>query len=864
MSAQRIIVVFALLAGFVLTPIAFVFYQALEPLPYSMRLVSTGMVIVISGAAAFLSRHALKELGAFKYVLLGLAVLLGSAVIASSEPSSQSSDYAQITYSNGTVTEGVKPSLISEWGRSINGYGMHPAYGTAVVPNSIVAAFSSHPREVDILFSKPSSALLLENGKPTDSDGVSVELHAFDADGKPGYTDELVISQEDFLNDKWVRLPVKVPAGVASIKITLGWGAAGSTPNYDSTIVGFQIPNINAHAEYVGRVILGCIAVLMFSMLLYVNLRHVSNLRDARQAKDSRVFFYSAVVLLCITLVAYWSQSNTSFVYFWDYRNYWAKTEVMYELIRSGSWMRVLGVFADNYALDYSMVPTLLPALLGVVIGYPDRISYAISITVLYAVPAYIMVAYLAKRLLDGDAVSIQAPRQDGWVLASLVVFVGLPLYFGTTLYLMPDVGGVVLAVGALLSASSLIEALRQRGDPSQDWQVSAALFRSSLSVGVVFSLMFIFRRWYVFAAAGIACSLFVLVLVEVVLARGFRKVMVFRAIASAILVSSAALPFLCWILFVWARDFGQHDYANLYSSYKFSADHDAQVFWQWLGITPFLCLIGAGLFCIFGKARRLFFLLSVSTLLSCVLFLQVQSPARHHYMLLMPWLGTCLAGLFIVVARRFGLVASGFLTLLLALFGVLATFPAGHGFNVKHFASFEDWLPKHQKHVRGYTELAQWLDLPENKQSKFCLIASGETINQGVMGELWQIVPEIGRDSYSQRLIQLGQVDSVNGPPSQAVRQCQIFLVGVPFQRHLAPDQQFTVEIIQRDMVEGTGIGMTVDRNPRVFSMDDGVEIRAYKQTREITDEEYDDLVRRFHQAKGPTQPESAASGNS
>ncbi|WP_163000734.1 hypothetical protein [Pseudomonas viridiflava] len=861
MSAQRLVVVFALLAGLVLAPIAFVFYQALEPLPYSIRLVSTGLVIIISGAAAFLSRHAMWELGAFKYVLLGLAVLLGSATIVSSEPSSRSSDYAQITYSNGTVAEGVKPRLISEWGRSINGYDMHPAYGAAVVPNSLVATFSSRPQEVDILLSKPSSALLLENGKPTDSDGVSVEIHVFDVDGKLGYTNELVISQDNFLNDKWIRLPVQVPAGTASIKITLGWGAAGSTPNYDSTIVGFQIPDVSAQAEYVGRVILGCVAAFMLSLFLYVNLRHVVSFRGAQRLKESKVFFYIAFVLLCITLVAYWSQINTSYVYFWDYRNYWAKTEVMYELITSGSWMKALGVFSDNYALDYSMVPTLLPALLGVIAGYPDRINYAIYITVLYAVPAYIMVAYLAKRLLDGEAVDSQRSNHDEWVLASLVVFLGLPLYFGTTLYLMPDVGGVILVVGALLSASNLIDALRQRGNPGQDWQVTAALFRSSISVGVLFSLMFIFRRWYVFAAAGIVCSLSLLVLIEVLLARGFRKVMIFRAIASAILMAFAALPFLCWILFVWARDFGQHDYANLYSSYKFSSDHDARVFWQWLGVTPILCLIGGGLFCFFGKARRLFFLLSVSTLISCVLFLHVQSPARHHYMLLMPLLGACLAGLMIVVARRFGLVVSCFLSVLLTLSGVLATLPASHVYSVKYFASFEDWLPKKQKYVRAYTELAQWLDIPENKDSKFCLIASSETINQGIFGELWQVVPDISKNSYDQRLIQLGQIDSVNGPPSRAITQCQIFLVGVPFQAHLAPDQQFTVGIIQKDMVDGTGIGRSVDRSPRIFSMEDGVEIHAYKQARGISDEEYDDLVRRFLQSKASSQSESGAS---
>ena len=115
----------------------------------------------------------------------------------------------------------------------------------------------------------------------------------------------------------------------------------------------------------------------------------------------------------------------------------------------------------------------------------------------------------------------------------------------------------------------------------------------------------------------------------------------------------------------------------------------------------------------------------------------------------------------------------------------------------------------------------------------------------------MWQILPSVAKHAYDQRLIQLGQVDSVNGPPLPIVKECQIFLVGVPFQAHLQVDQQFTLQIIQKDIVNGTGIGLAVDRTPKIFSMGDNIVVRAYETVRNITGEEYDDLVKRFLKSK-------------
>lgn len=849
MINKKYAVMFMLLGVLIVAPISFVFYQALGSMPYSIRMLSAFLVAVIFFLAGLFMCQTIRQMGVAKYWLLCLTLLLGLGLLANFGVDDQSADSAQVYYSDGTKTEGMKPNVVSLWGQLVYGYDMHPAYGAAVVPDSLVANFSSRPKEVSVLFTKPKSALFLEDGKATESDGISVELNAFDVKGNIGYSKRFLISQDEFLKDRWIKTTVKAEEGIASIKVALGWGAEGSTPNYDSTIVGFRVSSWYAYAEVVGKVVLVCVGFFLMLLSLILNFNgFFSSSAVRRQLVFSKLYFYGFLVLICIALVAYWSQFSTSYVYFWDYRNYWSKTELMYELIRSGAWAQIANVFSTTYAADYSMLPTVLPALLSLIVGYPSRITYAFSITVLYAVPAYIMIAYLAKRLIDGNTVAADTYVRGGWVLASLAVFFGLPLYFDVTLYLMPDIGGVALFVGAVLCASSLIDTIVSRNSSTERSLVSKELFRSGISLGVILSVMFVFRRWYVFAAVGIAFSLFFLVLVEILLSRGFRKIIFFRAIASVVLIVFSVLPFLCWVLFAWARDFGQHDYANLYASYKFSSAHDVSVFMRWFGVVvPLLCVGGAGLLCYLGKARRLFFILLISTFVACALFLYVQSPARHHYMLLMPMFGASLAGLAILMARRFGVAASFFFTMFLVLAASLSMSPINKRFGVTLFASFEGWMPKHQKYIDGYVHLAQWLALPENETKKFCLIASSETINQAIFGELWQVVPGITKNAYDQRLIQLGQIDSVNGPPVPLVKQCEIFLVGVPFQAHMQPNQQYTLGIIQEDMVKGTGIGMSVERTPKVFLMGDDIEIYAYRSIRGITNDEYDNLVNRF-----------------
>lgn len=837
--------------------IGIAFYLQLNSFSRVVRISCAGSVMVMIFIAAWVMRSSLQELGRFKYWLLGGLALFVALWFTMFSVAFGTLDYAEISYSNGTQQKMVAPSQFNAWGRQAQGFDMHPAYGNAVVPDALSATFSSTPKRVVLALAKPQFALYSANGKPTNSDGVSVEIRAFDSSGAVGYEANVVVSQSDFLKNKWVDKTIVIDSGIARIDVKLGWGGVGSTPDYDSTIVVFETINWYPYATFIGTMVLGCFSFFTILIFISLNLASSGNM-TVRQwwIRNNRVVLFVGVFAICLLGYTYWTGSETSYVFFWDYRNYWQKTEAFYELIEQGAFGQAINAFVNSYSSDYSMLPSVLPALLSQVTGYPTRLNYLLTITALYAAPAYLLITYLAKKIIDGGDTKISTTAKFGWVFASFCVLLGLPFYHGTTLLMMPDIGGVVLFVCALLNATTITTIIRDGDSGETSWLPSKHLVRSSITLGVVFSVMCVFRRWYVFAVVGIACSLLIVFLYDLLRGRSNRLQMISRAAVSAVLMASAMLSLLCWILFSWSRDLGKHDYSNLYSSYKFSLAHDGQLLLNWIGpVELAVCLIGGIALCFLAKTRQLLFMVIFSSLLACVLFLSVQSPGRHHLYLLMPLLGVCMAGLFIVIARRLGVMVSLFLAMLLALGGVMATPPLNGWSGSKLFASYQDLLPREQKYKDGFIQVANWLETSGNSDKKFCVIASGQVINQSVFAELWQLIPNVAKNAYDSKMVQLGQVDSVNGPPLPIVRECQIFLVAVPFQAHLAPNEQFTLGIIQQDLINGTGIGLTVDRSPKVFVMGDNIEILGYQSSRMITDEEYADLVHRFKESKRVTR---------
>lgn len=836
-------------------PLSVLFYEELGALPQGIRLLIVACTTAIFGLAGYLIRMHLSRLGVVKVTLVALAAVLGVLLSSSVATHFPSADHATISYSDGSQAKDVKPGRIDIWGRSVDGYILHPPYASVRVPHSLTGEFSSTPKNVIILFSKPKPALLQPDGTPTVSDGISAEVNVFDPAGRLQESHKYSISQDDFLKNHRVEKEIKVPSGISKVEITVGSGPPGSTPLYDSTIAAFEIRSISAYLHRAGKILLVGFSFLCLALLGVFS--WPNNLFPRRISPS--VFVRSALpyisLLIPLILAAYWSSSKTSLVYFWDYRNYWQKTEALYELVVSGAWKQALDVISNLYAADYSMLPAVLPTIISLFTGYPTRINYLLIIIMIYAVPAYIMVAYLAKRLLDDCSTPQLGSIQNAWVYSSLPVFLGIPLYFTVTLYLMPDIGGVVLYTAALLYASSLTKAIVSQPDNYDSWKTSE-LLRSGLGLGIFISLMFLFRRWYIFAAAGIACSCIMLILIEMYTKRKYFRNICLRIAVAFVYIAFPVLTLLSWVLFDWSNNAGQHDYSSLYASYKGTMVQNLKSFSSVFGL--FTIALGV-VFLIVIAVRRLkpdrylFFILVTSSLIASLLFVQVQSAGIHHYYLLMPLLGVSLSALSVIIFRHYGFAAVVAFSLVIMLGNGTATWKStGSNWIGVLFPKYIEWLPKQQPYKKGYDEIARWLLLPENEKKKFCVIASGDTINQDIFSELWQVIPNV-RKSFRDRVIPLSQVDSRDGPPPDTIKQCEISLVGVPFQSHLRADEQYTVKIVLEDLIDGTGIGSAYGQPPKVFLMDEHTRILAYERVRMVTDDEYSSLAKRFLHVKGP-----------
>ena len=845
---RAVAVAWAVLSAAALACVGAKAYAAMQVAGTALALagaVAAVLLLAAAGAQAWqYLRHA--HLAARWLLLPALAAGMSLDGGPSQEPPDAAPEVT-IHQSAGGVIAAAPAVQIVAWGKTMSGYQLHPAFGSADVPDSLSARFRQAPRRLRVWLAKPPAALLNEDGSLTDSDGVSVTLRAYDAAGTPSVDTSFNISQEAFLEDKWISRDVSSGAGIHMLTVKVGTGAPGSTADFDTTYVTIQVPDGLMTAAAVGEGLLRSFA--LYLLLLAAVLCWTDNFRRRHPRVAGGTLAYSVVFTGVLLAWTYWVHTRSNFVYFWDFRNYWYQTEVLYGFLAKGDWAAAAEAFRSGYTADYSMLPAVLPALISLVMGPPTRLTYALSITASYAMPAYLGTVYLAWRMAGPLHFASTRWQAVAALCSALLVAAALPAFMAPTLLLMPDIGGVFLTVLALFSAAALVRAIKAHGRPGHR-DAWARVFQFGICLGVLFSLMFLFRRWYVFSVAGIAVVLLVTALADSWRSPGRRFGTMLVYVRAAVVVAGAALPFLCWVAFAWVRDLGAHDYTALYSSYQFPLAQDLQRFIGTFGIAVVAVALLATAWAGWRtRGAYLNVLIVFSTAVAATLFLKVQSPGIHHFFLLMPWLAASMAmALLMLFQHPRYWVVPGVLGLCLVWAHLVPASPLAA---LPWLPRYDSVRPAQMQHFTELRAIARFLSDTPVRDLRYCVVASSGSINQGIFGELWQILPRTSRAALEGRLVQLGQVDSVDGAPSPAMRQCQLFIVVQPFQRHLRPGEQLTLETLYDDLVNGTGIAAALEPAPVATLKGEGVEFRVFRAAREITDAEYEALVRRYWQNK-------------
>jgi len=93
--------------------------------------------------------------------------------------------------------------------------------------------------------------------------------------------------------------------------------------------------------------------------------------------------------------------------------------------------------------------------------------------------------------------------------------------------------------------------------------------------------------------------------------------------------------------------------------------------------------------------------------------------------------------------------------------------------------------------------------------------------------------------------------VDTVDGPPGAALKDCVIIIVGDPIQTHLDPNCQQTVIVPSREMLTGQGIGAN-HRTGEIFHLENGVSAVVFERSAPLDDSDIAALQARWRAARG------------
>ena len=521
-------------------------------------------------------------------------------------------------------------------------------------------------------------------------------------------------------------------------------------------------------------------------------------------------------------------------------------------LIDSGRLLVLILDLAASMKEDYSWAPGLAPGLVMAVGGPLSRIAYQAGILIFYAAPALLALGWLARELARRAGL----PRQDSGSIAALALAVvavvaAYPTGIAVAARGMPDIGGLALYVYALRLADRLARTLALPA--GRDREVRSMTRRLAAALALTLFAMFLFRRWYAFAAVGILAFL-ALEVSATALARG-RAFRWREAILAGSLGALTLLALLSPVWVDWLPNPAAHDYSSIYAAYRKPLPVFLGLIGDWFG-WAILALAALGALFVLGRstAGRLARLTLGAAAIAAILFLRVQTPYVHHVYLIVPAMATGIAAPILLLFARLrwpGIAAAALLgAATLTSAGALAPrgfFPTG---GLPH-APREDMA-----------ELARrktWVDGHASPRHKVCGLGSSYTFSGQLIDELWQLQAErspLYGDPKLRPDVKMSDVDSVEGPPSPEIEDCAIMIVGDPVQTHLNPDYQQTVIVPSREMLSGTGIGAHYRRTGEVFHLENGVNAVVFERMTPLDAADMAALADRWRAARAASPP--------
>jgi hypothetical protein len=288
----------------------------------------------------------------------------------------------------------------------------------------------------------------------------------------------------------------------------------------------------------------------------------------------------------------------------------------------------------------------------------------------------------------------------------------------------------------------------------------------------------------------------------------------------------------------------GAHDYARTYAGYRKPPEVFLRELGDWVGLIPALAaLAGAAFLWARSRNRRLLRLMLGGAAIAGALILRVNTPYIHHLDLIAPAIVVPVAASLMLLFARAPRAA----LLGMAALGAITLSPLAAALNSSGLAPIAGLPRAPRADLDELKRLKDWVDERARPNAKVCGL---DTFSGQLIGELWQLRPERG-PSGPKLGAAMPDVDTVDGPPGEALRDCAIIIVGDPIQTHLDPNYQQTVIVPSREMLTGRGIGAKFRRTGEVFHLETGVSALVFERLAPLNDSDFAGLQARWRAAR-------------
>lgn len=323
---------------------------------------------------------------------------------------------------------------------------------------------------------------------------------------------------------------------------------------------------------------------------------------------------YICTVLLGVALSAVYVDLEEP-VYYWDFAAYFNMFNQQGALLIESPFEWLSQLSTSIATEDYG-VAILVPLMPFHIVFGGSRLSFVAGIVAVYLVPAALFIG----RLSYLEAAS-EAPSRS-WIAVWFAAFVYTP-FWAPTLRGMPDVAGCL----TLTAATCFV------------WK-SKFLTRepvlSGISVGACLWLAFVLRRWYAYAAIGIAVSAALMGLLRIARERdlpAFRNAVLGGACV-VLLIAATTLNFQLPLI---ARILGT-SYGDLYSGYRTNLASQLGEIGSRLSYVSWALII-SGLYISVVRRNRFALFCAMASVLTFLFFTRTQDPERHHSLPIFLWL---------------------------------------------------------------------------------------------------------------------------------------------------------------------------------------------------------------------------------